>query len=265
MRLVTAVFFASLFAASAAHSADWKSYGSIARSGDYNGLSMEFRCEYGKPQFFLKHDSFLGLHGSKVKVVLYNVPKPVIRLSMLVFPDDDTSAYTGDAREIAELMMGASLITMAVTPEYRNKMSTVFTMEGSDYAIYRVFETCNQPLEGPKPPKPAIKSDKKESKPDSEKYGALIKESLYRSWYPPSSATEESTARLQISLLPTGELVNVTLVRGSGNTAFDNSALSAVRSLNRYPVSRDRDTFERYFRKFTIDFNRREKLRFSLE
>jgi TonB family protein len=256
MRLVTAVFFASLFAASAAHSADWKSYGSIARSGDYNGLSMEFRCEYGKPQFFLKHDSFLGLHGSKVKVVLYNAPKPVMRLSMLVFPDDDTSAYTGDAREIAELMMGASLITMAVTPEYRNKMSTVFTMEGSDYAIYRVFETCNQPLEGPRPPKPAIKSDKKESKPDSEKYGALIRERIYSIWYPPSSATDKHTTRIVIGIQPTGEIDTVSIDTSSGDRSFDVSALSAVRSLVRLPVPADSDTFERYFRKFTINFSR---------
>ena len=92
---------------------------------------------------------------------------------------------------------------------------------------------------------------------DAEKYQGLIRESLSRAWYPPSSATEEMTARLQISLLPTGELVNVTLVRGSGNTAFDNSALSAVRSLNRYPVPKDRDTFDRYFRQFTIEFNPR--------
>ena len=63
------------------------------------------------------------------------------------------------------------------------------------------------------------------------------------------------TARLQITLLPTGELASVKLVNSSGNTAFDNSALGAVRSLSRYPVPDNRDTFERYFRQFTIEFN----------
>lgn len=92
---------------------------------------------------------------------------------------------------------------------------------------------------------------------ETEKYQALIRERLTRAWYPPSSATEEMTARLQITLLPTGELAGVKLVASSGNTAFDNSTLSAVRSLDRYPVPDDRETFERYFRQFTIEFNPR--------
>lgn len=92
---------------------------------------------------------------------------------------------------------------------------------------------------------------------ESEKYQALIRERLSQAWYPPSSATEEMTARLQITLLPTGELAGVKLVSSSGNTAFDNSALSAVRSLSRYPIPDKRDTFERYFRQFTIEFNPR--------
>ena len=90
---------------------------------------------------------------------------------------------------------------------------------------------------------------------DSEKYQALIRDRLSQAWYPPSSATEDMTARVQITLLPTGELVNARLVSSSRNTAFDNSALGAVRSLSRYPIPSDRDTFERYFRQFTIEFN----------
>ncbi|WP_227515501.1 cell envelope integrity protein TolA [Marinobacter salinus] len=90
---------------------------------------------------------------------------------------------------------------------------------------------------------------------ESEKYLALIKERLQQAWYPPSSATEQMVAHLQITLLPTGELSGVRLTRSSGNTAFDNSAMGAVRALNRYPIPDDRDTFERYFRQFTIEFN----------
>lgn len=92
---------------------------------------------------------------------------------------------------------------------------------------------------------------------ESEKYQALIRDRLSRAWYPPSSATEDMTARLQITLLPTGELADVKLIASSGNTAFDNSTLSAVRSLSRYPVPGDRETFERYFRQFNIEFNPR--------
>lgn len=92
---------------------------------------------------------------------------------------------------------------------------------------------------------------------ESEKYQALIRERLKNAWYLPSSATEDMVARLQITLLPTGELAGVKLVSSSGNTAFDNSALSAVRGVGRYPVPGERDTFERYFRQFEIEFNPR--------
>lgn len=90
---------------------------------------------------------------------------------------------------------------------------------------------------------------------ESEKFQALIRDRLSRAWYPPSSATSEMTAKLEITLLPTGELVSVRLINSSGNTAFDNSALSAVKDLRRFPVPEDQATFERYFRRFSIEFN----------
>ncbi|WP_298447544.1 cell envelope integrity protein TolA [uncultured Marinobacter sp.] len=101
----------------------------------------------------------------------------------------------------------------------------------------------------------AAKARESQMLSESQKYQALIRERLSQAWYPPSSATEDMTARLQITLLPTGELASVKLVASSGNTAFDNSALGAVKSLSRYPVPSERDTFETYFRQFTIEFN----------
>jgi colicin import membrane protein len=90
---------------------------------------------------------------------------------------------------------------------------------------------------------------------ESEKYRALIQEKLKQQWYIPASATDQMVARIQIRLLPTGERAGVLLVKSSGNTAFDNSALNAAESLDRYPVPEDRDTFDRYFRQFTVEFN----------
>ena len=83
---------------------------------------------------------------------------------------------------------------------------------------------------------------------------AHIRTRLSQAWYPPASTTKNMSARAQITLLPTGELDSVRLVGSSGNQDFDDSMLDAVRSLNRYPVPDDRDTFERYFRQFTIEF-----------
>ena len=90
---------------------------------------------------------------------------------------------------------------------------------------------------------------------ESQKYRALIQERLKRSWYPPASATRQMSVTLQITLLPTGELVKVDVVSRSGNSAFDNSAVSAARDVGRYPVPDDQQVFEEYFRRFSIEFN----------
>ncbi len=90
---------------------------------------------------------------------------------------------------------------------------------------------------------------------ESQKYRALIRDRLMNVWYPPASATSAMSTTLQITLLPTGELASVSVLSGSGNTAFDNSALSAARSVGRYPVPDDQQVFDQYFRRFPIEFN----------
>ncbi|QSP96544.1 cell envelope integrity protein TolA [Marinobacter salinisoli] len=89
---------------------------------------------------------------------------------------------------------------------------------------------------------------------EAEKYRALIYERVRREWYKPSSATEGLKTTLSITLLPTGELASVRMVGSSGNAAFDNTALSAARAVGRYPIPNDRQTFEKYFRQFTLEF-----------
>ena len=90
---------------------------------------------------------------------------------------------------------------------------------------------------------------------ESQKYRALIRDRLMREWYPPAAATSAMSTTLQITLLPTGELASASIVSASGNTAFDNSALSAARSVGRYPVPDDPQIFDQYFRRFPIEFN----------
>lgn len=93
---------------------------------------------------------------------------------------------------------------------------------------------------------------------EKDRYLQLIKSRLNQKWYRPPSATEGMETQLRISLLPTGELVSVELIKGSGNTAFDNAALGAARSVGVYPVPQDQETFNRYFRQFTLRFTPRD-------
>ena len=65
------------------------------------------------------------------------------------------------------------------------------------------------------------------------------------------------SARLLVELIPTGEVISVTVVEGSGNSAFDQSAEQAVRKARRFVVPDENAQFERYFRRFYFCFSGR--------
>jgi colicin import membrane protein len=68
---------------------------------------------------------------------------------------------------------------------------------------------------------------------------------------------------LALQLIPTGEVVSVTVVRSSGNTAFDRSAINAVEKAERFPELQNLPSreFEKTFRRFRLLF-RPEDLRY---
>jgi TonB family protein len=80
-------------------------------------------------------------------------------------------------------------------------------------------------------------------------------------WSRPPSARNGMKALLLVELVPTGDVVNVTVVQSSGDAAFDRSAEAAVRSAGRLPVPPESDVFERYFRKLSLLFQPEDLLR----
>jgi len=62
------------------------------------------------------------------------------------------------------------------------------------------------------------------------------------------------SAHVRIRLLPGGEVLDVKLVKSSGDRAFDDSAVNAVKSAGRLPVPSG-DLFNRHFRDITINFH----------
>jgi colicin import membrane protein len=66
---------------------------------------------------------------------------------------------------------------------------------------------------------------------------------------------------LLVELVPTGDVVNVTVVQSSGDAAFDRSAEAAVRSAGRLPVPPESAVFERYFRRLSLLFQPEDLLR----
>ena len=92
-------------------------------------------------------------------------------------------------------------------------------------------------------------------------YVAGIYQAVVRNWSRPPSARNDMQAELLVELIPTGEVVSVTLVASSGNTAFDRSAEAAVRKARRFQVPDDIGLFEARFRQFTLLFKPEDLLR----
>ena len=85
---------------------------------------------------------------------------------------------------------------------------------------------------------------------------ANIQASVTNRWTRPPSARNGMVSILSIQLVPTGELVGVSVLQSSGNTAFDRSAVTAVERTGRFPevAKLDNQTFEANFRRFQLIF-----------
>ncbi|MCP5013968.1 cell envelope integrity protein TolA [Ketobacter alkanivorans] len=85
-------------------------------------------------------------------------------------------------------------------------------------------------------------------------YKAIIQQTMKRYWARPPSARNDMVVTLDISLLPGGEVKNVTIAKSSGSGAFDSSAVQAVQRAGRFSVPPDPILFDRHFRNFKMRF-----------
>ncbi len=88
-----------------------------------------------------------------------------------------------------------------------------------------------------------------------------IYRAIVANWSRPPSARNDMEARLRVELIPTGEVVSVSVISSSGNSAFDRSAQAAVRKARRFEVPGEIRLFERHFRSFVLLFKPRDLLR----
>ena len=88
-----------------------------------------------------------------------------------------------------------------------------------------------------------------------------IYQAVVANWSRPPSARQGMEAQLLVELVPTGDVVSVSVLQSSGNGAFDRSAESAVNKAGRFEVPKDPELFERFFRKFTLLFRPEDLLR----
>lgn len=92
-------------------------------------------------------------------------------------------------------------------------------------------------------------------------YHAAIYDLVRRNWSRPPSARTGMSVRVQVELIPTGEVIAVTIIDSSGSTAFDRSAEHAVRRATRFDVPQENKLFEAHFRRFYILFQPEDLLR----
>ena len=87
-------------------------------------------------------------------------------------------------------------------------------------------------------------------------YSNLIRDQVIINWKQPSSAKKGMSAEILITLVPTGEIVQVKLTKTSGNQAFDSSTLNAIQKVSKFEgLDMSRRLFDNNFRKFTLVFN----------
>ena len=93
------------------------------------------------------------------------------------------------------------------------------------------------------------------SSSDIEKFSSIIKQQVMENWKRPKNLNLKLKTEIQINLVPTGEILSATLIKGSGNKAFDESAMSAIYKVKTFEgLSMQMRLFDQHFRKFILVF-----------
>lgn len=96
-----------------------------------------------------------------------------------------------------------------------------------------------------------------ESDNNIEIFSSLIISDIQSAWRKPINIQDNLICEMRLSINPNGKIVNVNLVKSSGNIRFDNSALKAVKSIEKFnfyekiPYS----LYSSNFKSITITFN----------
>ena len=88
-------------------------------------------------------------------------------------------------------------------------------------------------------------------------YSSLIIESIQSAWRKPINIQDSLVCNLRLSINKNGRVVNVNLIKSSGNIRFDNSAIKAVQRVetfeffNKIPMN----IYSSNFKNIVITFN----------
>lgn len=79
-----------------------------------------------------------------------------------------------------------------------------------------------------------------------DKFKSLIEQAIGQHWIVPDSSQQDIQCKLLIRLAPGGVVLNVSLVKSSGDPALDRSAIAAVHKASPLPVPKDTNLFDKF-------------------
>ena len=89
-----------------------------------------------------------------------------------------------------------------------------------------------------------------------EKFSSIIKKQVVDNWNKPKGVRQNLKTEIEIDLVPTGEILSYRILKGSGNEAFDESAMKAISRVNTFDgLVMQPKLFDDHFRKFILIFS----------
>lgn len=92
------------------------------------------------------------------------------------------------------------------------------------------------------------------------KYERLIRRAVERHWKVPSGADEKLKCVVQVRIIPSGDVIDVRLIKSSGSAAFDTSVENAVYRASPLPVPAAESGYFENFREVNFEFSPRNRL-----
>ena len=89
-----------------------------------------------------------------------------------------------------------------------------------------------------------------------EKFSSIIKKQVVDNWNKPKGISQNLKTEIEINMVPTGEILSYKILKGSGNEAFDESAMKAISRVNTFDgLVMQPKLFDDHFRKFILIFS----------
>lgn len=173
---------------------------------------------------------------------------------------DEKKKKEAEAKRLKDKKLKEEKLRQQVLERERQEAQLQEMMLKSEQARQREMEQRlkEQQIEADRLHQEQLKADQIAEMNEVDRFIALIRAKITRNWHKPSGAKAGTTVVLQLHLFPTGELSRAEILRSSGSQVFDNSALSAAKSIAKYPVPANNGVFERHFRRFSMSFSHQE-------